>query len=477
MKIFRDKVRLAISRMIAPGDKVLAAVSGGPDSVALLHLLNEVREEFEIGLCIAHMDHMARRQESQADARFVKELGGKLGLETFIETMDVLKEKETLKTSFQETARILRYRFLLVTMKQANATKLALGHNADDQVETVLINLIRGSGLKGLGGMPESRGEIIRPLIDCTRAEIEGYLADRGFKSRIDSSNARKKYLRNRIRHELIPTLKEYNENITSNLLETATIIRDDDRCLDEQCRLIYEQIAIPVMDGKGVELDREQFNRQHTAYQKRLVRRAIFMVQGNLRRISTGHIQQIIELFQNSMQGKSIDLPGRLIAVSDRAYVRLQKNSSGRLADTAKDALHSSPTELVIPGSTHIPKVGINLQARILTPGNWTDRENFPRRAFFDFDKTGPAIQTRFFKPGDRFVPLGMTGRKKLKAFFIDEKIPRETREWIPVLTTRTDDIIWVYGKRISEEFRVTDKTKNILHIEGDKASRPVSY
>jgi len=474
MKNFLDKARLAISRMIVPGDRVLTAVSGGPDSVTLLYLLNDMREEFEIDLCIAHMDHMARQQESQEDARFVKELGEKLGLETYIEKIDVLKEKETLKTSFQETARIFRYRFLRSTMKRANATKLALGHNADDQVETILINLIRGSGLKGLGGMPESRGEIIRPLIDCTRTEIEGYLADRGLESRVDSSNASKKYLRNRIRHELIPTLENYNENIKSNLLEMAKIIRDDDHCLDEQTRLIYERIAVPRMEGKEVELNREQFNQQPPAYQKRLVRQALFSVQGNLSRISTGHIQQIIGLFQSSMKGKSINLPDRLTAVRGPVGVKFQKNSKRQLASTSKDELYS--TELVIPGSTNIRKVGINLHAKILTLGNWTDRDNFSRRAFLDYDKTGPCIQTRFFRPGDRFVPLGMTGRKKLKAFFIDEKIPRESRESIPILTTRMGDIIWVYGKRISEKFRVTDKTKNILHIEGDKGDHHVS-
>jgi tRNA(Ile)-lysidine synthase len=473
MKKFMDKVRLAMARMIIPGDNVLTAVSGGADSVTLLYLLNDMRKEFGMELCIAHMDHMARQEESQEDARFVKELGEKLGLETYIEKIDVLKEKETLKTSFQETARIIRYRFLRATMKRANATKLALGHNADDQVETILINLIRGSGLKGLGGMPESRGEIIRPLIECTRTEIEGYLAARGLESRVDSSNVSKKYLRNRIRHELIPTLKKYNENITSNLLDTAKIIRDDDRCLDEHSRLIYAQVAVPRMDGKEVELNREQFNQQPPAYQKRLVRQALFSVQGNLSRISTGHIQQIIGLFQSSMKGKSINLPDRLTAVRGPVGVKFQKNSKRQLAGI-KDELYS--TELVIPGSTNIRKVGINLHAKILTLGNWTDRETFPRRAFLDFDKTGSGIQTRFFRPGDRFIPLGMTGRKKLKAFFIDEKIPRESRESIPILTTRMGDIIWVYGKRISEKFRVTDKTKNILHIEGDKGDHHVS-
>lgn len=476
MEILLDKARLAFSRMIFPGDRVLTAVSGGPDSVALLHFLNEMQKEIKFDLNIAHVNHMSRKGESEEDARFVKDLGEKLGLETFIENIDVLKEKEALKTSFQETARILRYRFLFATLNRVHGTKLALGHNADDQVETILINLIRGSGLKGLAGMPESRGAIIRPLIDCTRAEIEAYLEARGLESRRDSSNTSKKYLRNRIRHELVPVLKIFNRNISSNLRKTAKIIRDEDQCLDDQTNLLYLKLAVPQGDGKGVELDRVKFNQQPHAYQKRLVRKAISHVQGNLRRITTGHIHQIMELFHGSMIGKMINLPGRLIAVSGRSGVQFRKISQEKPPNAPKDEDHSNAIELVIPGTTEIGKVGISLRARLLIPGSWTDRDNIPRRAFFDFDKTGSRILSRFFRPGDRFVPLGMKGKKKLKSFFIDEKIPRESREFIPILTTRSDDIIWVYGKRISEKFRVTENTRSILQIEGNRDFQPVS-
>jgi tRNA(Ile)-lysidine synthase len=464
-----DKARLAISRMVAPGEKILVAVSGGADSVCLLYLLKEMQEQFPFDLSIAHMDHMARGEESAEDARFVCELGAKLGLETFIEKVDVGKEKETFKTSFQEAGRILRYRFLESTLNRIRGTKLALGHTADDQVETFLINLIRGSGLKGLAGMPETRGAVIRPLIDCTRAEVEAYLAQRSLDFRVDISNVDNKYLRNRIRHELLPVLKTFNRQIASNIVETAKIIRDDDQCLTDQARLLYSELAVAQDKGAGVELDRIKFNQQPSAYQKRMVRQAIYQVQGDLRRITARHIQQIIELFADSRVGKKINLPGKLIALAGPLGVEFLKGPESRSRGGSHSETGSKSTALLIPGVTQIGDTGFNLHTRLLASNDWKEPGNRPEQAFLDFDKTGPAIHARFFRHGDRFVPLGMTGRKKLKSFFIDEKIPRELRESIPILTTGMGDIIWVYGKRISENFRVTQKTRKILFIEGE--------
>lgn len=466
-----DKARLAISRMIASGDKVLVAVSGGPDSVCLLYLLQEMQEKFRFGLSIAHIDHMARGAESAEDSRFVDELGKKLGLETFIERVDVLKEKETLKTSFQEAGRILRYRFLESTLKRIGGNKLALGHTADDQVETLLINLLRGSGLKGLAGMPETRGVVVRPLIDCGRAEVEAYLAGENLDFRVDATNAGDAYLRNRIRHELLPVLKTFNQQIASNLQETAKIIRDDDQCLTDQARSLYLEMAAPLAGGYGVELDRVKFNQQPSAYQKRLVRQAIYSTKGDLRRISSKHIQTILDLFDDSRVGKRIHLPGQLIAVSGRRGVEFQKCRESRALGGSNGKRPLNTTELAIPGATRIGDRGLNLHTKLLDADkDWRVPVKRTDQAFLDFEKTGPTIQARFFRPGDRFVPLGMTGRKKLKSFFIDEKIPLKLREAIPILTTGTGDIIWVYGKRISENFRITEKTRKILFIEGDR-------
>jgi len=462
-----DKARLAISRMVTPDDKVLVAVSGGADSVSLLYLLKEMQEEFRFELTIAHMDHMARGEESAEDARFVEALGRKLGLATFVEKVNVGEAKETLKTSFQETGRILRYRFLEATLKNIQGTKLALGHTADDQVETFLINLLRGSGLTGLAGMPEVRGAVIRPLIDCTRAEVEAYLASRNLEFREDASNADNKYLRNRVRHELLPVLKTFNPQIASNLRETAKIIRDDDQCLADQARRLYQELASPLTNG--VTLDRVKFNQQPKALQKRMVREAIFQVQGDLRRVTAGHIQEIIELFAGSRVGKKINLPGQLIAVAGPLGVEVLQSPELRSGGGANRGTGLNSTRLLIPGATKIDGTSLNLRAKLIASDGWEELKKNPDQAYLDFDKTGATIHARFFRPGDRFVPLGMTGRKKLKSFFIDEKVAREQRESIPILTTGMGDIIWVYGKRIAENFRVTHTTRKILFIEGN--------
>jgi tRNA(Ile)-lysidine synthase len=462
-----DKARLAISRMVTPGDKILVAVSGGADSISLLYLLQEMQEEFRFELAIAHMDHMARGEESAEDARFVEALGRKLGLATFVEKVNVSETKEALKTSFQETGRILRYRFLEDTLKNIQGTKLALGHTADDQVETILINLLRGSGLTGLAGMPEMRGTVIRPLIDCTRAEVEAYLASKNLEYREDASNADNKYLRNRVRHELLPVLKTFNRQIASNLRETAKIIRDDDQCLTNQARRLYQDLTSPQTDG--VTLDRVKFNQQPKAYQKRVLREAIFQVQGDLRRVTAGHIQDIIELFRESRVGKKINLPGQLIAVAGPFGVELLKRAEMRSVDVPNSQTGLNSTRLLVPGATKIDGTGLNLHTKLIACENWQDLKKNPDQAYLDFDKTGATIHARFFRPGDRFVPLGMTGHKKLKSFFIDEKVSREQRESIPILTTGMGDIIWVYGKRIADNFRVTHTTRKILFIEGN--------
>jgi tRNA(Ile)-lysidine synthase len=460
-----DKARLAIARMVAPEDKILVAVSGGADSVCLLYLLKEMQKKFRFDLSVAHLDHMARGEESAEDARFVEELGGKLGLETFIEKVNVQEEKVKLKTSFQEAARIIRYRFLESTLKRIRGTWLALGHTADDQTETFLINLLRGSGLTGLAGMPQTRGVVIRPLIDCTRAEVESYLVHRNLGFRVDTSNTENKYLRNRIRHELLPVLKTFNRQIASNLRETAKIIRDDDQCLMDQARRLYLESIVP--DVEGVALDRKKFNQLPVAHQKRVVRQALSQIQGDLRRVTSGHVQNIIDLFVDSRVGKKINLPGQLIVVAGPQMIAFRKSPRSKGVLNSKTDLKS--ISLLIPGATKIGDRGFNLRTRLLSSNDWREVEKRSDQAFLDFDKTGPAIQARFFRPGDRFVPLGMTGRKKLKSFFIDEKIPRELRESIPILTTGMGDIIWVYGKRIAENFRVTRNTRKILFIEGD--------
>ena len=456
--------------MLSPGDKVLVAVSGGMDSVALLHLLHNFREELQVDLTIAHLNHMARGRESDEDAEFIAELGKKLGLHTVIKAVDVKAERGDLKTSFQEAARILRYRFLSEALRQVGGHKVVLGHTADDQVETVLMNLIRGSGLKGLGGIPSQRGIFFRPILDCCRAEVEEWVRFHGFEYRTDSSNSQTDYLRNRIRLDLIPRIEEYNPHFKSGILETSEIIRFDDECLDEQASRLFETMGHAVPGGFG--FSRADISALPQGLQKRLLRRAVYAVKGDLRSLSAVHIRDILGLLVSHGSQKRISLPGGLIALVSNGVLEIKK-----ISDTLDSILsladEVTETELNIPGWTNMESVGLRFQAQLLPRSGQEGISPFPHKACLDFDKTGDRIFARFFRPGDRFVPLGMHGTQKVKSFFIDRKIPREQRQTTPILTTGEGDIIWVYGQRISERYRVTEKTRNLIFLEGFKPGK----
>ncbi len=461
------KAQAAVSRMIESGDHVLAAVSGGPDSVCLLHLLNRMKEAGGFRLSVAHLNHGVRGAEADADARFVKALAQDLGLSFHGGSCDAKREREKLKTSFQDAARILRSRFLESTMQRIGADKLALGHTADDQAETLLMHLLRGSGLKGLGGMEATRGALVRPLIECSREEVLQFLRSHGHAWRTDSSNLETDYLRNRIRLELIPELESYNPNVRERLFETARILREDESLLSEWTESRFRDCARPVADG--FELDADGFARLHPALQKRLLRRAVAGLNGSTRKITARHIDAARKLILEGGAGKEIHLPDAITIRRAHAIFRVETNPR-----RARGIQHSTdvfqPVDLAIPGTTAWQEAGIAFQTHISASGKPDTQD--PHLACFDFESTGECVRVRTFRPGDRFVPLGMQGRKKVKSFFIDEKIPRAFRRAIPILTTGTGDIIWIYGKRISERHRVTERTKRVLWIKGVEIS-----
>ncbi|KMP12490.1 hypothetical protein UR09_01140 [Candidatus Nitromaritima sp. SCGC AAA799-A02] len=465
-----QKVRQAVNRMVSSGDRILAAVSGGPDSVVMLHLLKEMMSGTPgFGLAVAHLNHLAREKDSDEDAAFVARLGERLGLETFIEEIDVAEEKNHLKTSFQEAGRLVRHEFLERVREQWGGTRIALGHTADDQAETVLMNLLRGSGSRGLAGIPPVRERFIRPLHDCFRHEVEAYIESQRLDFRSDETNRETNYLRNRVRLELIPFLERYNPLIKSTLIETSRILGDDEECLQALVGKLYDEAAGGSAARGLPALDIHSVKAQHPALQKRLVRQAIREARGSLRRIAARHVHDVLGLFHSPETGKEIHLPGGLAAVCEGKTVVFRKNPSRENSILTDEETGDSPAmEIKVPGWTDLGTMGLRLHATLMSKEEFSSPPLNPCQACLDFDKTGSSIRVRFFRPGDRFVPLGMKGTKKLKSFFIDEKVPREERGAIPLLTTRDDNIIWVYEKRIADIYRVTDKTRNILLVEG---------
>jgi tRNA(Ile)-lysidine synthase len=465
MTLFLKNIEQALKGLIVSGDKVLVGVSGGADSITLLHVLHKFSKIQNYSLIVAHINHLARGKNSDADAGFVESVAEKLKLPFYLKKIDVGIERLKLKTSFQDAARIIRYQFFEETLQSVGGNRIALGHTADDQVETILINIVRGTGLKGLAGIPQVRDCIIRPLLEIYRKDLEIYLKENDISFREDSSNLDKKYLRNRIRNELIPHLETYNPGIKKCLQEMAGIAREDDSLLSQTTRDIFEQ-KLGKDNEQNIVWDIEDFQSYPIALRQRLAREIFCHITGDMQAITAHHVQQIINLFSSPKAGKVLNIPRGVTVTCSYESVLFSKLTDG-ICDNETLA-----TQIAIPGSTELLKGPIRrVQTQIIAGKSELSSLESGRQAFFDLDKTGLVIQARFFRAGDRFFPLGMIGSKKLKSFFIDQKVPQSMRSYIPILTNADDDIIWVYGQRISHPYRVTDKTEKVLFIEGDKA------
>ena len=465
MTSFLKNIEQVLKELIAPGDKVLVGVSGGTDSIVLLHVLHWFSRIQNYNLIVVHVNHMARGKDSDADSDFVESIANKLKLPFYLKKIDVEIERLQLKTSFQDAARIIRYQFFEETLQSVGANKVALGHSADDQVETILMNILRGTGLKGLTGIPQVRGSIIRPFLGIHRKDLEIYLKKNDFSFRDDSSNSDKKYLRNRIRHELIPHLETYNPGIKKSLKEMSGIAREEDSLLSQMTSDIFIQ-KIGECNEKNIVWNIEDFQSYPSALRKRLVREIFCRITGDMQAITGYHVQQIINLFNSPKAGKIINIPRGVTVTCSYESVLFSKLIGG--------ISENEPlvTPIVVPGITELLEGHIRrVKTKIFSDKKVLSSLDPGRQAFFDLGKTGFVIQARFFRKGDRFNPLGMTGNKKLKSFFIDQKVPQSMRSKIPILTNADDDIIWVYGQRISHLYRVTDKTKKVLLIEGNKA------
>ena len=462
----KEKVKETIKKhgMLSSGDRVVVGVSGGPDSVALLHILKELAPRLMISLSIAHLNHRFRGRDSDRDAEYVQELAKKLNLPIIVESRDVpaFIKKEGL--SPEDGARRARYDFFARVAKQIKADKIALGHNADDQAETVLMRLLRGSGREGLGGIPPVRDleaqsqkiQIIRPLIETTRDEIKKYLKENRIKSRLDASNIEPVYLRNRIRLKLLPLLAKYNPNIKSILVRTAQLLREEDRYLEEIVNRHLKQM-IKRRGEEKITLDITKLSSLPSPIQRRLLRESVGLIKGDKLDINLAHIEDILNL--SKARGRaSLDLPGNILVTKE--YRRLS------IGFKKEKKVSSFNYFLKVPGITKIPEIGLSFRAKILKGTPKTLKEGSKEKAYFDYERLKAPLSLRNREEGDRFQPLGMRGSKKLKDFFMDEKIPFQKRERTPLLLSGKE-IIWVVGHRISDRAKVTNKTKKVLMVE----------
>jgi len=451
------------SRQLISGEKLVVAVSGGPDSVCLLHILAKLQKELKVNLHVAHLNHQLRGTESEADAKYVSDLARQLGIPATIEGREVKSYQAQEHLSLEEAAREVRYSFLAEVAKAIGAERVAVGHTRDDHIETILLHLIRGTGTRGLKGLQacsewkSKTGSIIviRPLLEISHQETEDYCRQHQLVPRLDASNISLSPLRNRIRHQLLPLLESYNPGIAQALLRTAKIASDDIAFLDKQIDQLWDEVA--QQQGETIVLDKGKFNSLPPALKRYIFRAAVERMLGSAKDIEMRHIEEMMSALDKPA-GKRLSLPrGLIFSVEYNRYL------------LASDPTALSPLpvlggefELKIPGKTSLP--GWHIEATITDREGMTEKDNFI--AYLDLDKVGDRLLVRPRKRGDRFQPLGLDQPKKINEFMIDAKIPRTWRQQVPIVCS-PEQIVWVVGWRIDERAKVSEKTKQVLCLE----------
>ncbi len=477
-----QKVRETIARhnLLPAGATVVAGVSGGPDSLCLLHVLNRLRAEGGFALHVAHLNHELRGEEANADAEFVAALADEWGLPATVERRDVAAHARARKIAIEEAAREVRYAFLADVAARVGADRVAVGHHADDQTETVLMHALRGAGLAGLRGMrpnspyPTPGGSdrrLVRPLLEVTRADVEAYCAAHDLHPRFDRSNLDTTIFRNRLRHEVIPYLETINPKIRQVLRHTAAGLADDHDYVRQAVGVAWAAIAR--QEGAVVIFEREAWRALHPSLQRGLIRKAARRLRPRLKDINWAHIEPARRLALEKPPGKRATLPDGLFLFNERESLVV-----GERLPLPDEPLIPQGTDLpvALPGETVLPGTAWQLHAKIVQRDDLPahPRTNVDRwQAFLDAAAAGRDLHVRARRPGDRFRPLGMgEHHMTLGEFFIAQKVPAHQRDRVPLLVSGRA-ILWVAGFRIDERVKVTDETEAVLWVRIVPASK----
>ncbi len=429
--INRFRRTLQQSKLLRPEMRVLVAVSGGSDSVALLSLLHAVAREFKLYLVVAHLDH-GLRPESSEDALFVKRLAEELGLPMVSSRINLKDDLLSGGGGLEELARTRRRRFLERAALEHRCECIALAHHQDDQAETFLLNLLRGTGPLGLSGMRPSEPPYVRPLLRFSRNDLRAYLTEQGLDWCEDLSNQDPRYTRNRIRHELLPILTSFNPRISRHLAYLCDRLAADEDCWQDLIENDLQSIIIE--DQDGLLLPCEWLKVMPEAFSSRLLRAGLKKVRGDLRRISASHIQAIQDLLSGDRPQSELHLPGAWVG---RRYDRLW------LRGVAPKSPEWVPVEITGPGRYPLPD-GRTVE---VTTAPEAQGINSAVAEFPCAKLTFPMI-IRTFRPGDRFSPLDMSGTCKLQDFFVDRKLTHEERATQPLIV-KDEKVLWVVGLR----------------------------
>ena len=503
---FRQKVLgfMRNKHMTDRGDGVLAAVSGGADSVCLLLLLNGMAAELGIRVFAFHMNHGIRGEEADRDEQFVGELCKQLEIPLTVVHEKVETYAEEHGLSGEEAGRILRYRHLEETAERYQCAKIAVAHHEDDDAETVLLNLFRGSGLAGLSGIRPVRGKIIRPLLCVSRKEIEEYLKEQGFSWCEDSTNRENDYTRNKIRNELLPWVREnINSRAAEHILAASELAAQADvyfemeaeRILEESCSKRREEAKQPTSqnvgeaDGKEsgtgqdlkvaenamkmyTKISTNLFDSQPEILKTYIIRRMVLNAAGKAKDITERHIRAVMKL-TGPGGGHSVNLPYGLQAVRGYETLKIVQGQERRIAVESSDPgqkwKNEGSFEKEIRLRTDLDEMFRIGPASIHLHASSRKKEpEIPKNQYtkwFDYDKINVGLSIRYRKNGD-YLTLSGGGKKKLRRYMIDEKIPENERDRIPVLADG-DHVLWVVGYRISDYYKITDETERVLEAE----------
>jgi len=443
-------------QMFTPGELVIVAVSGGPDSVALLHLLDKIKGELGIDIHVFHLDHGLRGDQSAEDALFVRQLADRLNLASTIVGLgpEVLKRRGG---SLQAAARLQRLEELCLLAQRLSTNKVAVGHNQDDQAETVLMRVLRGTGLRGLTGIHPARQvnglTFVRPLLATPRLQIDQYCRDNELLPRYDESNSRPDYLRNRIRLELLPMLRrEYNPAILRNLADMAGVLQEEDALMEE---IASEALARAANHNEERSYLAKNLLAEQVAVLRRSLRMAARRVMGPDYDLGLQPITNVIQLLLKSHGSHRLDLPGGLQAFVEYGHLQFVQPQA--------QTFTASEWQISPSGVTEIPELGIRVLASHETGlRTWGT-------ACFDQDLLPGPLTLRFRNQGDRIYPVGMKGSKKLQDILVDAKVPQRIRGQIPLLTSG-EEVCWLIGYRLDRRFLATDSTTNPLLLRVTK-------
>lgn len=433
--------------MLTYGDHIIIGVSGGADSISLVHILHLLSSKYNLMLTAVHVNHCLRGEDADNDERYVVSFCESLNIPIKIFSCDITKEAEKTGLTLEEAGRKIRYRAFYDTLKEKSANKIAVAHNMNDNAETVLMRLCRGTGIKGLGGISPTRDNIIRPLINVSRDEIENYCNSHALKYCTDYTNNIDIYTRNKIRLHLLPWLREnLNNNIVSTLYKTSELLREEDIFMDNMAKRELEKC-----ETSPSHINIEALKKYDPVLRRRIIRLAYIRYSKDLHDISYDHVQSVLSLLDKPT-GKSVNLPHGLGAIREYDTIYIY-NKEDKILDYSYT--------IALDSKTYIPEINRNV---LISKTPQSISKNVYTIAF-DYDKINGDLVLRTRKSGDKIYLQGLNGTKTLKKLFIDLKIPRNTRDTLPLLATGSD-VLWLYENIISGTYIADENTNCKLYF-----------